>query len=73
MLLTMAASATDPGPADANFDSMLSSTAPELFDAIGSFIHQNANFESSLVQTRVVNEIGAATDIMQVFAIAVVS
>lgn len=47
----------------------LAGSVPDLFDAIEGFIRQNANFESSIVQKRVVDEIGAATDVMVAFAV----
>jgi len=47
----------------------LADTAPELFDAIEGFIQQNAQFESSVVQARVIDAIGASTEIMGAFAI----
>jgi hypothetical protein len=47
----------------------LADRSPELFDAIESFIHQNAIFDSSIVQKRVIDEIGDATDAMVAFAI----
>jgi hypothetical protein len=49
--------------------SALSDLAPTLFKAVESFIHQNATFESSIVQKRVIDEVGSATDIMVAFAI----
>jgi len=47
----------------------LANLAPELFDASDSFIRQNSNFESSIVQQRVIDSIGAASDAMLAFAI----
>jgi len=51
--------------------SSLAALAPDLLEAADSFIRHNSNFESSIVQQRVVANVGAASDAMHAFAIPI--